>query len=144
MEQSVKCCKPGIPFGTVCIQGSGDEIHVKFHDVPCCTKEFETFLELLRSARLRIGVRPFYLLYDLDKCVFNQAYIKEQEAILDGATCCAILSSNSAKRFAIRLAIGTVGKKKKRTTETRIFPNRAAGVEWIREHKAQSSTKRGL
>jgi hypothetical protein len=136
MKHSARCCKPGIPFGTVSVLGSGDEVHIKLHGAPCCATEFDSFLTILHQVRDHIGLRPFYLLYDLDKCILNTSlntsYIQAQEDVLKGARCCAVLTSNIAKRCAVLITLKT---KKKTDTITRIFPTRRAGIEWIQSER---------
>jgi phosphoribosylformylglycinamidine (FGAM) synthase-like enzyme len=118
--------------------GSSDEIHVKLHGTPCCDTEFKMFVTLLRKARESVGTRPFFLLYDLNNCHLQSKYITAQEDVLDGAVCCAILASSTAKRVAIRIAV----QARKKSSVTTIFSNRASGILWLQKKKAEFSILR--
>ena len=101
--RSHKCCTYGgdLPFGTVSYIDKSCEIHVLLRKKPCCDKEFESLLTILRQVRQMIGDRSFIILYTLRSCTFDRRYMSPQEDILHGAKKCALICNSSFFRFVI-------------------------------------------
>lgn len=131
--RSVRCCGPGTPFGSVSlfIGAHSAEIHVTVQDEPCCPKEFQSFLSALGDMRSRISSdKPFYILYNLIRCVFNPSYIVEQEKILSGSTACSIVISRRhlMMRSAVKLITST-----RRSPVIKVHDSLSDGVRWIKD-----------
>lgn len=127
--RSHKCCTHGgdIPFGTVSYIDKSCEIHVLLRKKPCCDKEFEILLTILRQVRQMIGDRSFIILYTLRSCTFDRRYMSPQEDILHGAKKCALICNSSFFRFVIDIL-----KHKNHTTLVKTFQDSRNAIHWLR------------
>ena len=114
------------------------EIHVILKDAPCCTNEFQSFLDILSTTRSKIiDEEPFFLLYNLTKCKYNRDHIAAQEKLLSGASACAIISNSTLVRGAIKVATAIP-----RVTKIKICATTAEGLTWLRKMEATDQTHR--
>jgi hypothetical protein len=127
VTRSNRCCDMEGAFGTVCLSQEDSEIQITLRGAPCCSKEFDSFLAILSKTRTQLDTgKPFYLLYNLEKCKLNRSLLKAQEDVLEGAAACAIVTSNS---IAVRRIINIITAVRK--TKIQIFGDVAKGTRWL-------------
>ena len=131
--RSIRCCPPKgcRAFGTVSIDTTRTELHIRLSGTPCCATEFASLTAALATLRAQLAPnQPFYLVYTLDGCILQPAYMHAQEQLLHGAAACAIVVAHPVLRAAVKVATVSHGPTIK------VYRLAQHAVAWIGQHRA--------